>query len=229
VNDNIGPRLSDITLTDPLGTIAAGETSIIPKRNVTHEEIVDPRQQELEFHTAQILTLLGYSLEDQHFKRTPGRVAEVLLDYRAHDHIAENVKSILEVQFIEPYVLDSLVMEGPIRYISRCAHHLEPVDGKAWVAYIPNEAVCGLSKLARVVHYFAKQLTVQEVVTKQIADALENQLKPQGVMIVIEASHGCMQRRGVMEPSAFTTTSVVKGVFKESATARNEFLLLKKG
>lgn len=191
-----------------------------------HTEPVTIRER-LAWHSQQILTLLGYDLANQHFARTPHRVAEVLLDYQRYEN-ADLVAGILEVQFVEPGAVNSLLIEGPIRYISRCAHHLEPVDGRAWLGYIPSDKVCGLSKLARVVHFFARQLTVQEVVTKDIADALEKHLQPLGVMVVIEASHGCMQRRGVMEPAAFTTTSSVRGVFKDSANARNEFLQLRK-
>lgn len=182
----------------------------------------------IEYHIEQILTRLGYDTTDQHFARTPKRVADVLGGYKFHTNVYENISAILEVKFIEPGTVNSLIIEGPIRYISRCAHHLEPVDGKAWVGYIPGESVCGLSKLARVVHYFAQQFTVQEIVTKNIAEQLELHLKPLGVMVVIEAAHGCMRRRGVMEPSANTTTSSVRGVFRTSASARNEFLMLKK-
>ena len=179
----------------------------------------------LEHHVGQILDLLGYDRHDQHFESTPHRVAEVLLEYQKNGD-PTFVGELLERKFVEPGAVSSLVIEGPIRVISRCAHHLEPVDGWAWVGYIPNAHVCGLSKLARIVHHFAKQLTVQERITQQVADALEQHLKPLGVMVVIEAVHGCMKRRGVMEPIAGTTTSVVRGVFKESVSAKTEFMML---
>lgn len=190
-------------------------------------ELPEPGKREmLEHHVGQILDHLGYDrINGQHFKDTPKRVAEVLLHYAKNGDEAL-VSEILGVQFTEPEAISSLVLEGPVRYTSRCAHHLEPVDGWAWVGYLPDQNVCGLSKMARVVSFFAAQLTVQELVTQQIADALLTHLKPKGVMVVIRAEHGCMRRRGVMEPCALTTTSAVRGVFKDSPNARNEFLLL---
>lgn len=204
------------------------ETPAPEFRGYGHEEPMPSTRELLAHHVGQILDHLGYDrINGQHFKKTPERVAEVLLHY-AKNADESLLAELLGVQFTEPDAISSLVMEGPVRYTSRCAHHLEPVDGWAWVGYLPEQNVCGLSKMARVVNFFAAQLTVQELVTQQIADALLTHLKPKGVMVVVRAEHGCMRRRGVMEPCALTTTSAVRGVFKESATARNEFLLLMK-
>jgi GTP cyclohydrolase I len=170
-----------------------------------------------------IIRQLGYDLQDQHFKRTPERAAKVLMEF-AKNASPEKVAGLLEVSFDDAY--DSLVQVGPITVKSMCAHHMLPVYGNAWVGYLPNERVCGLSKLARITHHFAKQYTLQERVTDQIADALETHLQPKGAMVVIDAVHGCMSHRGVEEPNAGTMTSSVRGVFREEADARHEFLAL---
>jgi GTP cyclohydrolase I len=172
-----------------------------------------------------ILDNLGYDRKNQHFENTPKRVAEMLSGFSKNGDPAEAGK-LLEVAFVEPGAVDSLVLEGPISYSSMCAHHMLSVEGVAWVGYIPNHAVCGLSKLARVTHYFAEQLTVQEVVTQLIADALMDHLQPIGAMVVIDARHGCMSNRGVRERECYTKTSAVRGVFKDSVSAKTEFLTL---
>jgi GTP cyclohydrolase I len=170
---------------------------------------------------AVILTELGYDLADQHFQRTPERSAEVLSLFAANGSNEEAGK-LLEVIFDSEH--DSLVQVGPITIRSFCAHHMLPVTGAAWVGYIPENHVVGLSKLARVVYHYAQQFTVQERVTQQIANLLWEQLKPLGVMVVIRASHGCMSMRGVLEPNAVTSTSAVRGVFKDEDAARAEFM-----
>lgn len=172
---------------------------------------------------AVIIEKLGYEPDDQHFRETPRRFAELLAGFAANDD-PEQIGKLLDVKFNETYT--ELVMVGPVQYISMCAHHLVPVTGLAWVGYIPNESVVGLSKLAYLVEYFARQLTVQERVTEQIADALEEHLKPLGCMVVIKAKHGCMTIRGPEEPFADTVTSAVRGVHKDTDRARSEFLTL---
>jgi len=175
-------------------------------------------------HVFEILALLGYDTSDQHFARTPWRAAKVLLEFASRPLTNDAVADLLEVSFSDAY--DSLVQVGPISVRSMCAHHMLPVYGHAWVGYLPDERVCGLSKLARVTEYFAQQFTVQERVTDLIADALAHHLKPKGVMVVIKAVHGCMAHRGVREPQALTATSSVRGVFRNEADARAEFLSL---
>jgi GTP cyclohydrolase I len=182
------------------------------------------REQEIATAVSTILQNLGYDLTDQHFRRTPERVAKMLSEFRANGD-PESVKSLLEVVFTEN-TIDSVVVEGPITFNSMCAHHMLPVTGTAYVGYLPDKHVCGLSKLARVTYHYASQLTVQERVTQQIADALVEHLKPMGAMVVIKATHGCMSIRGVRERDCETATSVVRGIFKDSAAARNEFLQL---
>ena len=176
----------------------------------------------IEQAVSEILTALGYSLEDQHIQKTPPRVRKWLELYARHSEDAGG--KLLAAVFDDEH--DSLVMTGPIRVNSFCAHHMLPVQGWAWVGYIPDGKVCGLSKMARVVDYYSRQLTVQERVTQQIAGAMERELEPLGVMVVIRAEHGCMKIRGVEEPITTTTTSAVRGVFADAPEARNEFLSL---
>lgn len=189
------------------------------------DPVIRDSKQRISDAVYEIIGSLGYDRNDQHFLRTPERVAEVLLGFRKNGD-PQQVKKLLDVQFTEPGAIDSLVLEGPIDYISMCAHHMLPVEGVAYVAYLPDRAVCGLSKLARVVEYFAAQCTVQERVTQEIADALMEHLIPRGAMVVVRAKHGCMSVRGVRQPDCKTATSAIRGVFKDSAAARNEFLQL---
>lgn len=119
-----------------------------------------------------------------------------------------------------------IVAVKDISFYSHCEHHMVPFIGKAWVAYIPTDKVVGLSKIARVVEGFARRLQIQERMTTQIADALEEALQPQGVMVVIEAEHLCMAMRGVKKPGTNTVTSSVRGVFAENDAARAECLNL---
>jgi GTP cyclohydrolase I len=117
-------------------------------------------------------------------------------------------------------------MVGPISVTALCSHHVLPWLGTAWVGYLPDGKICGLSKLARIVEFYARQLTLQERVTQEVADALDQHLRPKGVMVVIKATHGCMTMRGVEEPDAETVTSAVRGVFLNEPSARQEFLAL---
>jgi len=180
-------------------------------------------KQALATHIEGILTLLGYNLQDPHFLRTAKRASDVLWAYHSNGDEAAAEK-LLDVQFDADY--DSLVMVGPINVTSMCAHHMLPVTGQAWVGYLPDGRVTGLSKLSRIVGHYAHQFTVQETVTQQVANALDAYLKPKGAMVVIRAEHGCMSLRGVREPEALTTTSAVRGVFKNEDSARAEFLSL---
>lgn len=130
-----------------------------------------------------ILQELGYDLSDQHFKKTPTRMRKWLELFKRNGTDEEG-KKLLEVQFDDEH--DSLIVVGPINYESMCAHHGLPVVGQAWVGYIPDQKVVGLSKLARITHHYAKQFTVQERVTQQIANTLWEELEPLGAMVVVD-------------------------------------------
>jgi GTP cyclohydrolase I len=121
---------------------------------------------------------------------------------------------------------DELVLVSDIEVFSHCEHHMVPFVGKAHVAYIPNGRVVGLSKIARVVDVYAKRLQVQEKLTKQIADALQAHLQPQGVAVILQCQHFCMCYRGVKKPGSWTTTSKLHGLFLLDAAARMELFTL---
>lgn len=175
----------------------------------------------------EILYELGYDTSDPHFRRTGERVAEWLLGFTKNGEDAK-VEKLLEVQFPHQTPQNLVIVNGA-EYHSMCAHHMLPITGKAWVGYLPDTAITGLSKLARLVEYYANQLTVQELVTNQIADALQKYLKPKGAMVVIKATHACMSFRGIRDRDAVTTTSAVRGIHESSEAARMEFLSLMAG
>jgi GTP cyclohydrolase I len=187
------------------------------------DPIDEQRKHAIEGAVRTILDNLGYELGNQHFLKTPERVSKWLMEFSAHDaNEQETAAQLLQAQFDDEH--DSMVIVGPTTVTSMCAHHMLPVFGKAWVGYIPNGKVVGLSKLGRIVHHYAKQFTVQETVTEKVAQALERELNPTGVMVYIRAAHGCMTFRGIQEGNALTTTSAVRGVFKTEDAARAEFM-----
>jgi GTP cyclohydrolase I len=170
-----------------------------------------------------ILEELGYDGTDPHFLKTPERYATALLGFQKNGDDTEAAK-LLSAVFDDEH--DSLVIVGPTRVTSMCAHHMLPVTGNAFVGYIPDGRVVGLSKLSRIVDFYARQFTVQERVTQQIVEILMTTLEPKGAICVIDAEHGCMRLRGVQEPNAITTTSAIRGVFYDDASAKEEFLRL---
>lgn len=124
-----------------------------------------------------------------------------------------------------PSDTDQMVVVKDIPFVSTCNHHVLPFIGKAHIAYIPNDCVAGLSKFARVVKHFARRLQIQEVLTEQIADFLEDKLRPEGIAVVLQAEHTCMTMRGVQAPGTYTTTAIMRGAFSDHArTAKQEFL-----
>ena len=170
-----------------------------------------------------ILQGLDEDLSDENLLQTPERVAKFYQEFHHDKHIS--APEILTPTFECDY--DQMVMQKGISFVALCAHHLLPFRGNAAVAYIPKGRVVGLSKLARLVHHFAKRLTIQEKITQQIADALDEVLTPKGVMVVLSAAHDCMSIRGVSEPEAITVTSAVKGVFLDNKKdSKNEFMQL---
>ena len=133
-------------------------------------------------------------------------------------------EEILTKTFEEVEGYDEMVIVKDIRLESHCEHHIVPILGKAHIGYIPNNRVVGISKLARIVDVFGKRLQTQETMTSQIANVIQKVLDPKGVAVVIDASHQCMTTRGVHKPESSTVTSAMKGIFKENAVTRNEFL-----
>jgi GTP cyclohydrolase I len=155
---------------------------------------------------------------------TPARVARAWKEYaRGYE---EDPSHHLSRTFEEVGGYDEIVLLKDIPFQSHCEHHLAPIIGKAAIAYLPAERVVGISKLARVLHGFARRLQVQERLTAQVADCVWDHLKPQGVAVVIEASHACMSARGVNTPGVMMTTSRMMGVFRTDERSRREVLAL---
>jgi GTP cyclohydrolase I len=155
---------------------------------------------------------------------TPARVGRAWKEYARG--YTEDPASHLSRTFDEVGGYDEIVLLKDIPFQSHCEHHLAPIIGKASIAYLPAERVVGISKLARVLHGFARRLQVQERLTAQVADCVWEHLKPQGVAVVIEASHACMTARGVHTPGVMMTTSRMMGVFREDQRSRREVLAL---
>ena len=138
----------------------------------------------------------------------------------------EDPVELLSRTFEEADGYDEMVTLTDIRLESHCEHHMVPIIGKAHIAYLPNKRVVGISKLARVMEVFAKRLQIQEKLTAQIANTIQEVLDPQGVAVVVEAAHQCMTTRGVSKPGVRMVTSRMLGVFRENSETRNEFLRL---
>lgn len=181
-------------------------------------------RREAEGHVRALLRLIGDDPEREGLLDTPARVVRALEEQFVG--YTQDPKRYLERTFEEVQGYDELVLVSDIEVFSHCEHHLVPFVGKAHVGYIPNGRVVGLSKLARVVDVFAKRMQVQEKLTVQIADAIEEALQPQGVAVIIQAQHFCMCYRGVRKPGSWTTTSRLRGVFLKDSAARLELLTL---
>lgn len=169
-----------------------------------------------------ILEAIGADLECKDIDATPERVARMYEEIYSGMNI--NGEEVLNVVLEETH--DEIILVKDIPFYSVCEHHLVPFFGKAHIAYLPDKKITGLSKLARVVDVYAKRIQVQERMTTQIADAIMNRLSPKGVIVVIEAEHLCMTMRGARKPGAYTTTSVIRGIFRDDAPARQEALSL---
>ena len=180
---------------------------------------------ELASHYKQVLTLLGEDPEREGLEKTPMRVAKAM-QVLTRGYTQDPHKVLTDALFEEKY--NQMVIVKDIDFFSMCEHHILPFYGKAHVAYIPKGYITGLSKIARVVDIFSHRLQVQERLTEQVMQCINDTLKPQGVMVVIEAKHMCMQMRGVEKQNSITTTSAYSGVVESSKT-RHEFMDLLRG
>ncbi|VBB46104.1 GTP cyclohydrolase 1 [uncultured Paludibacter sp.] len=170
----------------------------------------------------EILNILGEDAQREGLLKTPKRVARAM-QFFMQGYEQDPEKILRAAMFTEDY--RQMVIVKDIDFYSMCEHHMLPFFGKAHVAYIPNKKITGLSKIARVVDIFARRLQVQERLTTQIKECIQNTLEPMGVIVVIEAQHLCMQMRGVQKQHSITTTSDFTGVFQQAKT-REEFMEL---
>ena len=187
------------------------------------EEYDEKTTKELAAHVKAILELLGEDPEREGLIKTPERVAKAW-QFLTQGYEQNGETIVRSAVFTEPY--SQMVLVKDIELFSLCEHHMLPFIGKAHVAYIPNGRITGLSKVARVVETYARRLQVQERLTEQIRDCIQDSLQPLGVAVVIEAMHTCMSMRGVQKSNAVTTTSAFSGIFLKSDKTRNEFLQL---
>ena len=183
----------------------------------------ETRTKELARHYKEILRLLGEDPAREGLLKTPERVAKSM-QFLTKGYLEDGRDILRSAMFKEDY--RHMVLVKDIELYSMCEHHMLPFYGKAHVAYIPNGYITGLSKIARVVETYARRLQVQERLTVQIRDCIQETLNPLGVAVVIEAAHMCMQIRGVQKQNSITTTSAFTGGFLTDSRTRSEFLTL---
>ena len=192
--------------------------------NYKREDIYNQEKiAELMVHYREILRLLGEDPEREGLIKTPERVAKAM-SFITKGYAQDPIAILQSAMFKEEY--QQMVLVKDIELFSVCEPHMLPFIGKAHVAYIPNGHITGLSKIARVVECFARRLQVQERLTVQIRDCIQQALNPIGVAVVIEASHTCMQMRGVEKQRSITTTSAFTGIFLSDPRTRDEFMQL---
>ena len=186
--------------------------------------IEKPTRAEVEAAVRTIIRWCGDDPNRDGLLETPDRVTRAYEEY--FKGYGEDPEAILQKTFEETAGYDKMIVLRSIRFESHCEHHMAPIIGHAWIAYIPRGRVVGISKLARVVEVYAKRLQIQEKLTAQIANAIEQVLQPEGVAVVLKAEHHCMTTRGVMKPGTDLVTSHMTGVFRDSAITRQEFLAM---
>lgn len=171
-----------------------------------------------------MLRFVGEDLGRDGLRDTPARVVRAFREYFSGYEL--DPAAMLQKTFEETDGYDEMVVLRAVPFLSHCEHHVAPIIGRAWVAYVPNERVVGISKLARVVDAFARRLQIQERLTAQIANTIQDVLKPHGVAVVIKATHHCMMARGVKKQGADLVTSRMLGCFRDNPMSRQEFLAM---
>ncbi|MFF2480177.1 GTP cyclohydrolase I FolE [Paenibacillus sp. NPDC058071] len=183
---------------------------------------VSRNREQIEYHVKEILKLVGEDVEREGLLETPARVTRMYEEIFAGYEVEP--REVLGVSFDEQH--EELVIVKDIVYYSQCEHHMAPFFGKVHIGYLPSGKIAGLSKFARLVEAITRRLQVQERITTQIANVLEEELSPQGIMVVVEGEHLCMCSRGVKKPGSKTVTSAVRGEFRSNPALRSEFLAL---
>ena len=181
-----------------------------------------PSQQEAEDAFRLVLRWIGEDPHRDGLEETPARLVRAFCEY--FSGYSQDPAHILRKTFEEVDGYDEMVVLRGIPFQSHCEHHVAPIIGRAWVAYVPDRRVVGISKLARVVEAYAKRLQIQERLTSQVANTIDEVLKPQGVAVVIKAQHHCMMSRGIQKQGTDLVTSRMLGCFRDNAMTRGEFL-----
>lgn len=184
--------------------------------------VTRPSREEAEEAVRTLLRWAGDDPARQGLLGTPDRVVRAYEEYFAG--YGENAEDLLGRTFDETEGYDEIILLKDIPFASHCEHHIAPMIGKAHVAYIPNTRVVGISKMARLVEVYARRLQIQEKLTAQIANTMDDVLEPKGVAVVVEAYHECMTTRGIDKPGVSLTTSRMLGAFRDDSTTRREFL-----
>ena len=188
------------------------------------QQVVRPSFEEAEEAVRTLIRWAGDDPTREGLVGTPDRVVRSYQEFFAGYH--EDPRELLQRTFEETDGYDEMVLLKDIRLESHCEHHMAPIIGKAHIAYFPKSRVVGISKLARVLEMYAKRLQIQEKLTAQVANTLQEVLDPMGVAVVIEASHQCMTTRGIKKPGVTMVTSRMLGVFRENLATRKEFLAM---
>jgi len=212
-------------MSNTMGTDRSAASALAEMREFGEEptRIGDTKCGEIQGLVKRQIELLGEDPNREGLQKTPMRVSRAMAWLtRGYDMSVADVVG--DAVFEEKH--ESMVMVRDIEFYSQCEHHMLPFFGKAHIAYIPNGRIVGLSKLPRIVEVFARRLQVQERLTEQVADAIDEVLAPVGVGVVIEAYHLCMMMRGVQKQNSRTVTSSLKGAFRDDARTRDEFLRL---
>jgi GTP cyclohydrolase I len=194
-----------------------------PTELMLHESNVELPGENIADHVRKMIALVGEDPNREGLRKTPERFEKAFKFLTSGYH--QNLDSVMNgATFSVAY--DEMVVVKDIEFFSLCEHHLLPFFGKAHVAYLPNKRVLGLSKIARLVNMFARRLQIQERITSQIAQAIEEKISPEGVGVIIEARHLCMQMRGVEKQHGQAVTSAMLGSFRHNKQTRDEFLSL---
>lgn len=203
------------------------ELFVRPQRPDVATTVRKPSRAEAEAAVRTLLLWTGDDPEREGLVDTPARVVRAYEEFFAG--YAQDPVELLARTFEETDGYDEMVVLRDIRLESHCEHHVVPIIGRAHVAYLPHKRVVGISKLARVVDLYAKRLQIQEKLTAQVANAINDVLQPKGVAVVIEAAHQCMTTRGIHKPGVTMVTSRMLGAFRDDAATRREFLAMIRG
>ena len=195
-----------------------------PSKTGSDTSAVRPSRAEAEEAVRKLILWAGDNPDREGLEKTPERVVRSYEEF--FQGYQQDPVEILRTTFEETEGYDEMVVLKDITFESHCEHHMVPVIGKAFVAYLPDKRVVGISKLVRVVEAYAKRLQIQEKMTAQIANAINDTLHPKGVAVVVEGEHQCMTTRGVHKPGVSMVTSTMLGAFREDASTRREFLAI---